>query len=312
MSQSFHRGRRLRWTPEIRSMVRETPPLLAEDLIMPYFVVETEDQSFRKEIGAMPGQYQLSLTELEKQVEKAVDDGLKSVILFGIPAVKDEKASGAYAEDGIVQEAVRRLKHRWPSLYVITDVCLCEYMSHGHCGILTPGGAVLNDPTLELLAKTAVSHAAAGADMVAPSDMMDGRVARVGKMSSTFGALYDSVLDRYSELVTLFGIFYYLMLQGYLWGSIITFIALIGSLMVSYVRARAEGLGLECKVGFMQRPERVVLTALGAMFCGIFGDCTLFDPMLILIVPMAVIAILANLTAFARLAHCYKLLKDKE
>lgn len=176
MSQSFHRGRRLRWTPEIRSMVRETPPLLAEDLIMPYFVVETEDQSFRKEIGAMPGQYQLSLTELEKQVEKAVDDGLKSVILFGIPAVKDEKASGAYAEDGIVQEAVRRLKHRWPSLYVITDVCLCEYMSHGHCGILTPGGAVLNDPTLELLAKTAVSHAAAGADMVAPSDMMDGRV----------------------------------------------------------------------------------------------------------------------------------------
>lgn len=176
MSQSFHRGRRLRWTPEIRSMVRETPPLLAEDLIMPYFVVETEDQSFRKEIGAMPGQYQLSLTELEKQVEKAVDDGLKSVILFGIPAVKDEKASGAYAEDGIVQEAVRRLKHRWPSLYVITDVCLCEYMSHGHCGILTPGGAVLNDPTLELLAKTAVSHAAAGADMVAPSDMMDGRI----------------------------------------------------------------------------------------------------------------------------------------
>ena len=143
-------------------------------------------------------------------------------------------------------------------------------------------------------------------------DMMDGRVARVGKKSSTFGALYDSVLDRYSELVTLFGIFYYLMLQGYLWGSIITFSALIGSLMVSYVRARAEGLGLECKVGFMQRPERVVLTALGAMFCGIFGDCTLFDPMLILIVPMAVIAILANLTAFARLAHCYKLLKDKE
>ena len=178
MSQSFHRGRRLRWTPEIRSMVRETPPLLAEDLIMPYFVVETEDQSFRKEIGAMPGQYQLSLTELEKQVEKAVDDGLKSVILFGIPAVKDEKASGAYAEDGIVQEAVRRLKHRWPSLYVITDVCLCEYMSHGHCGILC-GHYVDNDRTLEVLARTAVSHARAGADMVAPSDMMDGRVAAI-------------------------------------------------------------------------------------------------------------------------------------
>ena len=130
-------------------------------------------------------------------------------------------------------------------------------------------------------------------------DMMDGRVARLGNMSSTFGALYDSVLDRYSELFTL---------QGYLVGSIITFLALIGSLMVSYVRARAEGLGLECKVGFMQRPERVVLTALGALFCGIFSDCTLFDPMLILIVPMAVIAVFANLTAFVRLAHCYKLL----
>ena len=143
-------------------------------------------------------------------------------------------------------------------------------------------------------------------------DMMDGRVARVGNMSSTFGALYDSVLDRYSELVTLFGIFYYLILQGYMWGSILTFVALIGSLMVSYVRARAEGLGLECKVGLMQRPERVVLTALGAIFCGVFGDCTAFDPMLILIVPLAIIALLANLTAFVRIAHCHKLLKNKK
>ncbi|WP_300785744.1 porphobilinogen synthase [uncultured Desulfovibrio sp.] len=175
----FHRGRRLRSSAQIRDMVRDTAPLLIEDLIMPYFVVETDDQSFRKEISTMPGQYQLSLGELEKQVEKAVDNGLKSVILFGIPAQKDEKASGAYAEDGIIQEAVRRLKHRWPELYVITDVCLCEYMSHGHCGILTPAGTVLNDPTLPLLAKTAVSHATAGADMVAPSDMMDGRVSAI-------------------------------------------------------------------------------------------------------------------------------------
>ncbi len=98
---------------------------------------------------------------------------------------------------------------------------------------------------------------------------------------------------------------------GYLWGSMITFVALVGSLMVSYVRARAEGLGLECKVGFMQRPERVVLTSLGALFCGIFSDCEAFDPMLILIVPMVVIAVLANLTAFARIAHCYKLLKKQ-
>jgi len=143
-------------------------------------------------------------------------------------------------------------------------------------------------------------------------DMMDGRVARVGKMESTFGALYDSVLDRYSELITLFGLFYYLVLTGYLWGSIITFVALIGSVMVSYVRARAEGLGLECKVGFMQRPERVVLTSLAAIFCGVFLDLVLFDPMLILIIPMGVIAVAANLTAFARLAYCHKQLNTND
>ena len=142
-------------------------------------------------------------------------------------------------------------------------------------------------------------------------DMMDGRLARLGGMTSTFGALYDSVLDRYSELFTLFGISYYLDLQGYLWGSILTFLALIGSLMVSYVRARAEGLGLECKVGLMQRPERVVLTSLGAVGCGLFADLQAFDPMLILIVPIAVIALLANWTAFVRINHCRKLLKQK-
>ena len=176
---TFHRGRRLRATPELRTLVRETAPLLVEDLIMPYFVVETEDKGFRKEIGSMPGQFQLSLGELEKQVERAVDTGLHSVILFGIPAVKDAKACGAYADDGIVQEATRLLKSRWPKLFVITDVCLCEYMSHGHCGILTPEGVVRNDATLPLLAQTAVSHVRAGADMVAPSDMMDGRVAAI-------------------------------------------------------------------------------------------------------------------------------------
>ncbi|SCM73231.1 porphobilinogen synthase [Desulfovibrio sp. 86] len=176
---AFHRGRRLRSTPELRTLVRETAPLLVEDLIQPYFVVETEDRNFRKEIGSMPGQFQLSLGELEKQVERAVDTGLHSVILFGIPAVKDAKACGAYADDGIVQEAIRLLKKRWPKLFVITDVCLCEYMSHGHCGILTPEGVVRNDATLPLLAQTAVSHVRAGADMVAPSDMMDGRVAAI-------------------------------------------------------------------------------------------------------------------------------------
>ena len=176
---AFHRGRRLRSTPELRTLVRETAPLLVEDLIQPYFVVETQDRNFRKEIGSMPGQFQLSLGELEKQVERAVDTGLHSVILFGIPAVKDAKACGAYADDGIVQEAIRLLKKRWPKLFVITDVCLCEYMIHGHCGILTPEGVVRNDATLPLLAQTAVSHVRAGADMVAPSDMMDGRVAAI-------------------------------------------------------------------------------------------------------------------------------------
>jgi len=143
-------------------------------------------------------------------------------------------------------------------------------------------------------------------------DMMDGRVARMGNMSSVFGALYDSVLDRYSELVTLFGIFYWLILSGYPAGSILTFVALVGSIMVSYVRARAEGLDIDCKVGLMQRPERVVLTALGAIFAGVFADIDSFDPVLILVVPMGVIAVLANLTAFWRIIHCYRQLNQKK
>lgn len=139
-------------------------------------------------------------------------------------------------------------------------------------------------------------------------DMMDGRLARMGNMQSTFGALFDSVLDRYSELVTLFGISYWLILSGYMWGSIITFIALIGSIMVSYVRARAEGLDIECKVGLMQRPERVVVTALSAIFTSII-TVEGFDSTLILIYAMGLIAVLANLTAIWRILHCYKELK---
>lgn len=178
MNTSFFRGRRLRSNAPLRDMVRETH-LFASNLIMPYFVVESDDASFRRPISAMPGQFQLSLNELEKQVAVAVDNGLSSVLLFGIPQKKDPIGSGAYAENGIVQQAVQRLKKRWPHLLVITDVCLCEYTSHGHCGLLLDGdttGVVQNDPTLELLARTAVSHAAAGADFVAPSDMMDGRI----------------------------------------------------------------------------------------------------------------------------------------
>ena len=141
-------------------------------------------------------------------------------------------------------------------------------------------------------------------------------IARIGKMSSTFGALYDSVLDRYSELTVFFGICFYLINQGYVISSIVAFIALIGSLMVSYVRARAEGLGLECKVGFMQRPERVVLTGLGALCCGIFAPMMenneIFEPIMIFVIPLLIVAIFSNITAFARLNHCRKLLSSKD
>ncbi len=143
-------------------------------------------------------------------------------------------------------------------------------------------------------------------------DMIDGRLARVGGMQSTFGALLDSTLDRYSELFTLFGIAIYLLLNGYVWSGVITFAAMVGSVMVSYVRARAEGLAIECKVGFMQRPERVVVTSVGALLCGCCADCVSFDPLWLLIVPMYLIAILANITAFWRIAHCYRVLNERD
>ena len=136
-------------------------------------------------------------------------------------------------------------------------------------------------------------------------DMMDGRLARLGNMQSTFGALWDSTLDRYSELFTLFGILFYLLANHWVWSGIITFLAIIGSIMVSYVRARGEGLGLDVKVGFMQRPERVVVTAIGSIVCGVCNS------LWALAVPMMLIALLANITAFWRIAYCYKQLKGK-
>ena len=136
-------------------------------------------------------------------------------------------------------------------------------------------------------------------------DMMDGRLARLGNMQSTFGALWDSTLDRYSELFTLFGILFYLLANQWVWSGIITFLAIIGSIMVSYVRARGEGLGLDVKVGFMQRPERVVVTAIGSIVCGVCNS------LWALAVPMMLIALLANITAFWRIAYCYKQLKEK-
>ncbi len=177
---AFHRGRRLRRSPALRDMVRETR-LCRSDLMHPYFVAEG-DASAVKPISAMPGQNQLGLDALAERVSRAVDQGLTSCMLFGIPATKDPEGSGAWDPQGIVQQAVRLLKKRCPELVVVTDVCLCEYTSHGHCGLLAEGdtcGQVQNDPTLDLLARSAVSHAEAGADMVAPSDMMDGRVAAI-------------------------------------------------------------------------------------------------------------------------------------
>lgn len=141
-------------------------------------------------------------------------------------------------------------------------------------------------------------------------DMMDGRLARQGNMCSTFGALYDSVLDRYSELVTLFGILFFLLLQGFFWSAVITAVALVGSIMVSYVRARAEGLGISCKTGLMQRPERVVLTSVGCLLCGCFQNCS-FSSLYLLVVPMGLIAVLANWTALVRIQHCQKELNSQ-
>ena len=164
------RPRRLRGSEVLRKMVRETR-MDKSSLIYPLFV--REGQGIREEIPSMPGQYRYTLDQLPYCLEELTKAGVGSVLLFGIPDVKDEVGSGAYAEDGIVQKALRLAKKEFPDLYYITDVCMCEYTSHGHCGVLC-GNEVENDATLELLAKTALSHAQAGADMVAPSDMMDG------------------------------------------------------------------------------------------------------------------------------------------
>lgn len=171
-----YRPRRLRASETIRAMVREHS-LSANDLIYPLFV--KPGQGLRDEVSSMPGVFQLTLDQLPAEIDELRALGVPAVILFGLPSVKDEVGSEAYDEHGIVQEAIRAIKDHDPEFYVITDVCLCEYTSHGHCGVLDHKGHVVNDLTLELLAREAVSHAEAGADMVAPSDMMDGRVAAI-------------------------------------------------------------------------------------------------------------------------------------
>lgn len=170
------RPRRLRQSVALRQLVAEHR-LEARQLVWPLFVCP--GRKVRRPVASMPGVFQLSGDQLLPAAEQAMRAGVYAVILFGLPERKDARASGAYARTGVVQQAVRRLKARLPELLVITDVCLCEYMSHGHCGLVERRGrhvSVLNDPTLKLLARTAVSHAEAGADLVAPSDMMDGRV----------------------------------------------------------------------------------------------------------------------------------------
>ena len=187
----IQRPRRLRSSETLRKMVRETR-MDKSSLIYPIFV--REGQGIKEEIPSMEGQYRYSIDMLPYGLEEVARAGVSSIMLFGIPGEKDEVGSGAYAKDGIIQRALREAKKRFPDLYYITDVCMCEYTSHGHCGVLC-GEYVDNDRTLELLAKTALSHVEAGADMVAPSDMMDGRVLAIRKCLDEAGHVTTPIMS---------------------------------------------------------------------------------------------------------------------
>lgn len=194
------RPRRLRRTSALRQMIQETR-LDASDFIYPVFVTLEEDG--RSEIPSMPGCFRFGMDRIADFAEEIAEGGVLSILLFGIPENKDEVGSGAYDDKGVVQQAVRKIKERVPDLVVITDVCLCEYTSHGHCGVLS-GGEVDNDPTLELLCKTAVSHARAGTDIVAPSDMMDGRVAAIREALDGEGFHYVSIFSYAAKFASSF------------------------------------------------------------------------------------------------------------
>jgi len=184
--------------------VRETH-LNAHDFVLPLFVSEKVQQ--RRPIASMPGVFQLSVKEAADEAQAAQDLGLQALLLFGIPEQKDEQASGAYAENGIVQKALRAIKSKCPDLVTITDVCLCEYMSHGHCGVIRIDGDhfhVLNDETVELLVRTALSHAAAGADIVAPSDMMDGRVGAIRAALDATGSDQTAIMSYAAKFASAF------------------------------------------------------------------------------------------------------------
>ena len=187
----FRRHRRLRQSGVIRSMVRETR-LDVTDLIAPLFVVEGEN--VREEVPSMPGVFHFSVDRMEEELSELVDLGIPSVIVFGVPSKKDAVGSEAYAEEGIVQRAIRRIKERHPDLYVIADTCLCQYTDHGHCGVVRDG-VIVNDESLELLTRTAVSQARAGADMIAPSNMMDGFVRSIRQGLDEAGFEYTPILS---------------------------------------------------------------------------------------------------------------------
>jgi porphobilinogen synthase len=184
--------------------VRETQ-LSAHDFVLPLFV--SEKLGKHRAIASMPGVFQFPLKEIVDEAQRAQDSGLQAILLFGIPAEKDEQASGAYAENGIVQKALRAIKTKCPDLVAITDVCLCEYMSHGHCGVTHIDGDhfhVLNDETVDLLVKTALSHAKAGADMVAPSDMMDGRIGAIREALDVNGFQETGIMSHAAKFASAF------------------------------------------------------------------------------------------------------------
>lgn len=184
------RTRRLRQTVAMRDMVRENH-VRVDELIYPLFVMEGENLA--EPVESMPGICQYSLDRMNEELDRVMEAGIPAILIFGIPAHKDEVGSGAYDEHGIVQEAIRRIKRDYPDLIVIADVCLCEYTSHGHCGLIRDG-IILNDETLPLLAKSAVSYAEAGADIVAPSDMMDKRVGAIRKALDEVGFTYTPIM----------------------------------------------------------------------------------------------------------------------
>lgn len=198
--QQIRRPRRLRGSEAIRRMVREHH-VRVEDLIYPMFVMFGEKKKIP--VSSMPGVYNYSLDEYVLALKDVVEAGIPAILLFGLPETKDEVGTGAYDHHGIVQEAVRLTKKNYPNLYVITDVCLCEYTDHGHCGVIQDG-KVLNDPTLSLLAQTAVSHAEAGADMVAPSDMMDGRVAALREALDEAGYTHIPIMSYSAKFASAF------------------------------------------------------------------------------------------------------------